>query len=260
MSWSASARREAERLVAGLHEEVQATRQALERDTVTARTLDAAIARAEAGLALLPEPTPEPVVAEAAPAEPRAWQLGDRARSRSGGWEGRIAALERSGRRATIEAGEMRVVTDVDDLEPVEPASVPAPPEETLAAVWPAGPSRANPVELARTRRRRPATPAPADTAVQAQATAALRLSRIRTVASSLDLRGARVDEALELLARYLDDASLAGLERVTIIHGIGTGALRDAVRSAAAEHPLVASLRPGERGEGGDGATLISL
>ncbi len=79
-------------------------------------------------------------------------------------------------------------------------------------------------------------------------------------MASSLDLRGARVDEALELFGRYLDDASLAGLERVTIIHGVGTGALRDAVRSAAGSHPLVASFRAGERGEGGDGATLISL
>jgi DNA mismatch repair protein MutS2 len=89
---------------------------------------------------------------------------------------------------------------------------------------------------------------------------AALRLSRARTVASSLDIRGARVDEALEALARYLDDAGLAGLGSVTIIHGLGTGALRDAVRSAAADHPLVRSIRPGERGEGGDGATIVEL
>ena len=79
-------------------------------------------------------------------------------------------------------------------------------------------------------------------------------------MASSLDLRGARVEEALDLLGRYLDDASLANLDRVTIIHGVGTGALRDAVRRAAASHPLVVAARPGDRGEGGDGATLISL
>ena len=71
---------------------------------------------------------------------------------------------------------------------------------------------------------------------------------------------GARVDEALEALARYLDDASLAGLEQVTIIHGLGTGALRDAVRVQAASHPLVKSFRAGERGEGGDGATIVRL
>jgi DNA mismatch repair protein MutS2 len=79
-------------------------------------------------------------------------------------------------------------------------------------------------------------------------------------VASSLDLRGAKVQEALEVLDRYLDDASLAGLEQVTIVHGMGTGALRDSVRDHATGHPLVRSWRPGERGEGGDGATIVSL
>jgi DNA mismatch repair protein MutS2 len=88
----------------------------------------------------------------------------------------------------------------------------------------------------------------------------AIKLDRTRSVASSLDLRGARVDEALDLLSRYLDDASLAGLDKVTIIHGMGTGALRDAVREAAGSHPLVKGLRPGERGEGGDGATIVNL
>jgi DNA mismatch repair protein MutS2 len=79
-------------------------------------------------------------------------------------------------------------------------------------------------------------------------------------VASSLDLRGARVEEALETLDRYLDDAGVAGLGSATIIHGLGTGALRDAVRTAAAAHPLVRTVRPGERGEGGDGATVVTL
>ena len=88
----------------------------------------------------------------------------------------------------------------------------------------------------------------------------ALRLARSRAVPLSLDLRGARVDEALEGLERYLEDASLAGLGQVTVIHGLGTGALRDAVRSAAAAHPLVKSVRPGDRGEGGDGATIVTL
>ncbi|MGZ6269802.1 MAG: Smr/MutS family protein, partial [Candidatus Limnocylindrales bacterium] len=89
---------------------------------------------------------------------------------------------------------------------------------------------------------------------------AAIRLDRARSVASSLDLRGARVDEALDALGRYLDDAALAGLDKATIIHGLGTGALRDAVRHQAADHPLVRSVRPGQRGEGGDGATIVEL
>ena len=88
----------------------------------------------------------------------------------------------------------------------------------------------------------------------------ALRQSRTRAVPLSLDLRGARVDEALAGLERYLEDASLSGLGQVTVIHGLGTGALRDAVRSASASHPLVKSVRPGERGEGGDGATVVTL
>ncbi len=88
----------------------------------------------------------------------------------------------------------------------------------------------------------------------------ALRLTRARTVPSSLDVRGARVEEALDALDRYLEDASLAGLPRVTIIHGMGTGALRDAVRSAAAAHALTGDVRPGGRGEGGDGATIVSF
>ena len=54
-----------------------------------------------------------------------------------------------------------------------------------------------------------------------------MQLARARTVASSLDLRGARVEEALAALGHYLDDAALAGLDRVTVIHGLGTGALR---------------------------------
>lgn len=84
--------------------------------------------------------------------------------------------------------------------------------------------------------------------------------ARPRTVPASLDLRGARVEEALEALERYIEDASLANLQKVTVIHGMGTGALRDAVRAAAAAHPLSGTVRAGGRGEGGDGATIVSL
>jgi len=61
-------------------------------------------------------------------------------------------------------------------------------------------------------------------------------------------------------LEKYLDDAYLAGLPWVRIIHGKGTGALRRAVREALAHHPLVAEMRPGEQGEGGDGVTVVRL
>ena len=160
------------------------------------------------------------------------WRVGERAKSRSGGWEGRVSALERGGRRATLETGGMRVTVALDDLVPLMPGTV-DPDAEPGSAGRRASAGGSN--------------------------VAGLRLERARSVASSLDLRGARVDEALEALTRYLDDASLAGLEQVLIIHGLGTGALRDAVRSEAASHPLVKSVRAGERGEGGDGATISS-
>ena len=81
-----------------------------------------------------------------------------------------------------------------------------------------------------------------------------------RSVPSSLDLRGARVEEALELLDRYIDQAALAGAPRVTVIHGHGSGALRDALRAQLRGHTLIKSWRPGERGEGGDGATIVEF
>ena len=228
-----AARAEAERLVDELRTEVRTTREALARETVTAPILDGALARAEAGLAELPEL--EPVAPEPEAPVERTWRLGERARSRSGGWEGRIAALERGGRRATLEAGGMRVTVDVEDLVPAL--------GDGAATGTGTGSSGRGSTEAA-----------------ASSNAAALRLERARTVASSLDLRGARVDEAMEALNRYLDDAGLAGLDSVVVIHGMGTGAVRDAVRSTAADHPLVKSIRPGQRGEGGDGATIVEF
>jgi DNA mismatch repair protein MutS2 len=233
-----SARKEAEQLVDTLRDEVRATRRALERETVTAPGLDAAVARAEAQLSRLPDATTAP---EPRPAVPRTWQLGERARSRSGGWEGRIAALERGGKRATLESGGMRISVATDDLEPVLGDAAAPDPDRTIGQN----------ARITRTGDGRSGRGAHVGT---------LQLDRARSVASSLDLRGARVDEALAALDRYLDDAALAGLDQVTIIHGLGTGALRDAVRERAGDHPLVGSFRPGERGEGGDGATIVKL
>ena len=75
-----------------------------------------------------------------------------------------------------------------------------------------------------------------------------------------LDLRGQRVEEVAERLDKYLDDAFLAGLPFVCIIHGKGTGTLRRAVRQQLDRHPLVRSHRPGERGEGEEGVTVAYL
>ena len=72
-----------------------------------------------------------------------------------------------------------------------------------------------------------------------------------------LDLRGMRVEAALEDLDRYLDQAYLATLPWVRIIHGKGTGALRQVVREALRSHPIIANFRSGEQGEGGEGVTI---
>lgn len=74
------------------------------------------------------------------------------------------------------------------------------------------------------------------------------------------DMRGERVEEGLPKLERYLDDAYMARLPWVRIIHGKGTGALRDAVRVLLRQHALVAEFRNGEAGEGGDGVTVAKL
>jgi len=75
-----------------------------------------------------------------------------------------------------------------------------------------------------------------------------------------LDLRGKRADEVEPVLEDYLNEAALCGLSQVRIIHGIGTGTVRQIVRDILASHPLITSFRPGEQGEGGDGATIVSM
>lgn len=77
---------------------------------------------------------------------------------------------------------------------------------------------------------------------------------------TKLSLIGDRVDEALTRLDTFLDRASLAGTGEVTVIHGVGAGVLRAAVREHLSRHPLVTDHRRGEKYEGGDGVTVVTL
>jgi DNA mismatch repair protein MutS2 len=143
-------------------------------------------------------------------------------RSRTLGRAGRIAAISGRTGRITLEADGARLVLPGADVEVVDEPS--------------AGP------------------PARDEAAEELRRRAAAELG------PSLDLRGERVEAALERLAAYLDQALLAGVDQVVIIHGAGTGALRSAIRDFLADHPRVRSQRRGRREEGGDGATIAEL
>ena len=75
-----------------------------------------------------------------------------------------------------------------------------------------------------------------------------------------LRLRYLTVDEAIPRLERFLHDTYLAGLNRVKIIHGKGTGTLRLSVRRELGRHSLVKSFRPGNNREGGEGVTIVEF
>jgi DNA mismatch repair protein MutS2 len=143
-------------------------------------------------------------------------------RSRTLGSTGRIVEISGRTGRVTLETEGARLVIPSDDLDVVaEPISGPTPRDLEAEAM-----------------RRRAA----------------------ERVSPSIDLHGERVEAALERLHAYLDDALLAGLDSVVIVHGVGTGALRRAVREALSEHPRVRGSRGGRKDEGGEGTTVADL
>ncbi|WP_058307158.1 endonuclease MutS2 [Gracilibacillus massiliensis] len=79
-------------------------------------------------------------------------------------------------------------------------------------------------------------------------------------VKPELDLRGERFEDALQQLEKYIDDALLAGYNKVSIIHGKGTGALRKGVKDFARKHSKINTARDGDMGEGGLGVTVLEL
>ena len=87
-----------------------------------------------------------------------------------------------------------------------------------------------------------------------------MKISKAMTISSEINLIGKTVDEALALLDKYLDDAYLARLHQVTVIHGMGTGALRTAVQNHCKKCRFVKSYRMGEYGEGGYGVTIVEF
>jgi len=82
----------------------------------------------------------------------------------------------------------------------------------------------------------------------------------VKAVDRELRIRHLTVDEALFRLDKYLDDAFMAGLPSVRIVHGKGTGTLKGAVHKVLAKHPLVKSFRLGDYGEGDYGVTIVEM
>jgi DNA mismatch repair protein MutS2 len=246
---TAAARQQAEVSLAALEAEIAEVRGALARETLTESRLDQATARIQGRLSGLPSddeaPSPEPF------AEHR-WEVGDRGIAASG-WDGRIASLDEGHGRATLAVGGLRVEVELKELTFAGRGG-----SETKT-VGRAGARGAAPQSGRRGDFGQGSAALPAAPPRRPRSSTRDR-GQPRSVAASLDLRGARVDEALQMLEQYLDGAAHAEAGRVTIIHGHGSGAMRDAVRSALREHPLVSKWRPGDRGEGGDGATIVTF
>ncbi|MDR0569939.1 MAG: endonuclease MutS2 [Clostridiales Family XIII bacterium] len=84
--------------------------------------------------------------------------------------------------------------------------------------------------------------------------------SKVQSIAPSLSVRGENLEDALAAVDKYLDDAFLAGLRVVTLIHGRGEGVLRDGIQKMLRGHRHVKSYRRGGFGEGGDGVTVCEM
>ncbi len=160
----------------------------------------------------------------------RAMRLGDKVRLRKLGTQGVVIALGEE--EAEIQVGMMRVRTRLTDLELIQGESAESAQGEGA-------------VRLRKT------------TNSEAQSAGDLFPE---SPGMELDLRGQRAEDALEALERYLDAAYLAGMPFVRIIHGKGTGRLREVVRQALSQNSQVKSFEAGGEKEGGDGVTVAKL
>lgn len=170
--------------------------------------------------------------------DPREVAAGRAVWVRSFGQPGEIVEL-RSATQALVAVGSMKTTMKIKDLGRLggvpEPSSAPSPQQSGAKAP----PSRGKPVRMSMDAEETPP---------------------VRTGDNSVDIRGTRRDEVEGLVVPLLDRAFQHNLEAVWIIHGHGTGALRDEVRTIIKSSPYVSQWRPGRRHEGGDGATIAWL
>lgn len=152
--------------------------------------------------------------------------LGESYLSKSLGVTGIVREAPDAKGQVVLEAGSFRVTVPLTDLQ------------------------KARPKKAEKTRRSKAAP----------SASSQLRSDIVMRAGSELMLLGKRVDEALGLLDQFLDEAVLAGLSPVRIVHGKGTGALRKATHETLTRDRRVKSFRQGGDGEGGDGVTVAEL
>lgn len=102
--------------------------------------------------------------------------------------------------------------------------------------------------------------PVISSSALQKTGAGKIRMSKSSSVSTEINLLGKTVDEAIAILDKYLDDAYLAHLSKVRVVHGKGTGALRKGVHDYLRRNKRVASYRLGEFGEGDAGVTIVEF
>jgi DNA mismatch repair protein MutS2 len=169
----------------------------------------------------------------------RAIRLGDKVRLRTLGAQGVVISLGQE--EAEIQVGVMRVRAQLSDLELPTPSGASSTVEKSKPK------AQIPKAESTRT---------PALDAGVSKSSIALPASP----GMELDLRGKRADDALLELERYIDAAFLSGMPFVRIIHGKGTGKLREVVREALRQNPNVKSFEGGGEKEGGEGVTVAKL
>lgn len=152
--------------------------------------------------------------------------IGDLVMVHSMGVKGTVSSLPNNKGKLFVQMGILRSEVDIKDLELLE--------EETLQ------------IRKEKIRERSNA--------------GKIKMSKSMNISSSINLIGKTVDEAIAVLDKYLDDAYLARLHQVTIIHGVGTGALKNAVQAHCKKTNYIQSYRMGEYGEGGYGVTVVDF
>ena len=155
--------------------------------------------------------------------DPKKLKKGDSVKIISMNLKGIVNTLPDARGNLFVQCGIMRMQTNVNDLVPVK--------EETITAP-----------------------------ALQRTNTGKLKMSKSFSVFSEINLLGCTVDEAIAKLDKYLDDAYLAHLPSVRVVHGKGTGALRSAVQSHLKRLKYVKEYRLGEYGEGDAGVTIVTF